>query len=568
MLEATIAWAVILRLKAASVVSNLDLAAKLATTRIRRVKCGEEKPICLRCSSTGRKCEYAGAKGSSPAHLALHLASPSYNLLVSPNSTCHERRAFEYFVQHASKGLAAGMNVDFWTKVAPQICRTEPAVWDAIISISVLYEYPDQCLDFPLLKLQQVKKRGLSQIQREALTWYSRAISSIHSQIVRGRADSYVALISCVLFICIEAIQGRVVEALQLYEQGVSLILILRHQVATGTLPPHQALLLEKTIIPLFIRLGSISLTVSTVQVSRIFAYANYDLNSTFTSLDAARTAISVLFAQATLLEREAVPYRRAAIRNLVPGAEMTAKQQSLRMQLDHWLHAYTNFCQNHTRAEPVLLAYYSATSIYISTCLSQQELVYDSYMAEFAIIVENASLALAASGGPGCFQAPFTFEMGLGLPLFLTAIKCRHSRLRRKALKLLRQTPPIQAFFTCTPVAFVAQKCMELEEDYSRSIALAHDPQVCYPSPQSFISDLSSPTTAFEHESTGENSTQIPEEARICYHNVFRPQQEYFEGAEGENTIYRPNQVLEVFRNHFDTVSNTWRMISHCLPL
>ncbi|KAJ5374363.1 hypothetical protein N7517_006369, partial [Penicillium concentricum] len=537
------------------------------TCKIRRVKCGEEKPICLRCSSTGRKCEYGDPITSSPAFVSLHTAPPSYSMRVSPNSGCNERRAFEYYIQHASNGLGAGMNLDFWTKVAPQFCRTEPAVWDAIISISVLYEYPDQCLDLPLLKLQREKKRGLNQIQREALRWYSRSISSIHSQIVRGRADPYVALISCVLFICIEAIQGRVTEALQLYEQGVSLILTLRHQVAAGTPLPHKVLLLENTIIPLFLRLGSMSLTIPTVQASEIFAFASHDLYTKFTSLDAARTAISVLFSEATLLEREALPHRRATIRDLVAGAHLVAKQQSIQTQLYHWLQAYTNLCQNGARAQPVLLAYHAATSIYVSACLSQQELVYDSYMADFAIIVENASLALG--GGPDCVQPPFTFEMGLGLPLFLTAIKCRDPHLRRKALGLLRQAPPIQAFFTCTPVAFMAEKCMDIEEDYSRSIALTHDPHALDPSPQCCVSD-SSPCYALEHESTCELSTLIPEEARICYHNVLPPQDGYPPGAEGDiaEDGLGSNQILEVFRNHFDKVHNIWRMISHRVPL
>lgn len=491
--------------------------------------------------------------------------------MVSPNSGCHERRAFEYYVQHASKGLAAGMNLDFWTKVAPQICRTEPAVWDAIIAISVLYEYPDQCLDFPLLKFQHMQKKwGLNQIQREALAWYSRAISSVHSQIMRGRADPYVALISCVLFICIEAIQGRVKEALQLYEQGVSLIVDLRRQVAAGTLSPHKTLLLEQTIIPLFLRLGSISLTVSTVEVNEIFAFANHDLNTTFTSHDAARTAITVLFFEVTLLEREAMPHRRAAIRGLAPRADLAAKQQSLQRQLDHWLHAYTNFCHDGVRAEPLLQAYYAAASIYISTCLSQLEMVYDSYMTDFAIIVENASLALAASGGPDSVQPPFTFEMGLGLPLFLTVSKCRDPQLRRKALRLLRQTPPIQAFFTCTPVAFVAERCMGLEEDYSRSITLTQDPQLSYPSPQSCISDLS-PGSGVEHESSNKRSNLMPEEARICYYNVLQPQDRYSPGVIDGDTVaggHGADQILEVFRNQFDAVSNTWSTIYERVPL
>ncbi|OQE26686.1 hypothetical protein PENSTE_c005G03881 [Penicillium steckii] len=539
------------------------------TCKIRRVKCGEEKPICHRCSSTGRKCEYTGTVTCSSALLSPHTASPSYSLVVPPDSGYPERRAFEYYVHHASKGLAAGMNPDFWTKVAPQICRTEPAVWDALITISVLYEYPDQCLDLPLVKLQPDKKQNLDQNQRDALLWYSRAMSSIQSQIIRGRADPYVALVSSVLFICIEAIQGRLTEALQLYEKGVSLIITLQQQATTGTLSSQKALLLEKTIIPLFLRLGSISLTISTVQASQIFAFAHHDLKTTFASIDAARTAISVLFSEATLLEREAFPYRSAPIRDLVPRAHLVAKQQSLQTQLDNWLQAYNDLCQTGTRSEPMLLAYYAATSIYVSTCLSQQESVYDSYMAEFTKIVENASLVLTGSGGSDCAQPPFSFEMGLGLPLFLTAIKCRDPHLRRKALRLLRQTPPIQAFFTCAPAALIAEKCMHLEENFGLSIAFTRGPNVSCPSRKCSLSDYSS-NVALGHESASELSFHVPEEARICYTNVLQPRNEHSPGAHGGiagdmNDLFR---ILEVFRNHFDEASNKWRMVSQCVSL
>lgn len=73
------------------------------------------------------------------------------------------------------------MKVDFWAKVIPQICRSEPAIWDGIIAISVLFEYPNQCLDFPLLRDRRQSSHDLNQIQQEALTWYSRLISTVHA---------------------------------------------------------------------------------------------------------------------------------------------------------------------------------------------------------------------------------------------------------------------------------------------------------------------------------------------------------------------------------------------------
>ena len=223
-----------------------------------------------------------------------------------PSTGHRERRAFEYYFQHAAQHLAGGLNVDFWTGVVPQICRSEPAVWDGIIAISTLFEYPDQCLDFTLLRKASTERNALNTSQQDALAWYSRSISSIHSQIERGSADPYVALVSCVLFICIETLQGRIEEALQLFEQGVRLIFDLRVQIGLGGVSATKAALLEDTIIPLFLRMGANSLTVSGFQAGGIFALADLYALPVFTSIDAARSAITILSAEAMLFDREA----------------------------------------------------------------------------------------------------------------------------------------------------------------------------------------------------------------------------------------------------------------------
>lgn len=91
--------------------------------------------------------------------------------------------------------------------------RAEPAVWDAINSISILFESPEQCSDPVFLRRQNESFHAPSQNQKDALTWYSRSLSNIRLQIDRGSADPYVALITCVLYICVETLQGRVEEA-------------------------------------------------------------------------------------------------------------------------------------------------------------------------------------------------------------------------------------------------------------------------------------------------------------------------------------------------------------------
>ncbi|KAJ5089340.1 hypothetical protein N7532_008024 [Penicillium argentinense] len=520
------------------------------TCKIRKVKCGEEKPSCLRCSTTGRKCDYEDETPSTGPFTPSALI-PSDMLSLSPNSGRRERRAFEYYFQYASTQLASGMSIDFWTTVVPQICRSEPAVWDAMIAISALFEYPDQCLDFTYLRNQRQQPRSLTQVQQEALVWYSRSISSIQSQFDRRGADPYIALISCILFICIETMQGRVEEALQLYRQGVSLVFDLRAQVGHGRVSASKAALLEETIIPLFLRLGAISLTISGVQANGLYRPAEIEELSAFQSVDAARLSITVLSTEAQLLEREAQEHLTAVGGDSAASKDMIYRQQSLLNKLTCWHRAYINMCHGvypgssvPLNAEPVLLTYYAASFIYVSECLTQRELVYDYHIERFRTIVEQAVLALAATAGPTSAQPPFTFEMGVGIPLFLTGLKCRDPLLRRKALKLLRQAPPMQGFFKCTPVAQLAESLMKIEESYSLALG----------------------------RHTGSHMATIPEEARICKYGIFRPENGLPPGvAEEDIAGYNcgPGQVFLVYwRNCFDGNSNTWKKISHAVPI
>lgn len=477
--------------------------------------------------------------------------APRHTLSLSPNSGRRERRAFEFYFVSAAPQLAGGMSIDFWTTVVPQICRSEPAVWDAMIAISALFEYPDQCLDFTYLRNCHKRSESLSQIQQEALSWYSRSISSISSQIAGRGADPYIALISCILFICIETIQGRVEEALQLYRQGVSLILDLRVQVSHGMVSTSKVALLEDTIVPLFLRLCAVSLSISGVQPCELYTLANIGIPAVFSSVDSARFVIANLYTEAQLFENEATKHIWAVGRDAAISQDLLNRQHSLKDRLNNWHRAYIGMCQNlHTRAamptnaEPILMTYHAALFIFVSECLTHHEIVYDNHLAGFTTIVEQASLTLASTVGPNGAQPPFTFEMGIGMPLFLTVMKCRDSNLRLRALDLLRQAPPMQGFFKCTPVAHLSENFMKLEESYGKAI----------------------------RESTGDHSVDIPEEARICHYGVFRPQDGLPPGIVEEDCARYgcgPEQLFLGFsRNHFDTVNNTWGLITQVVPL
>ncbi|KAJ5476236.1 transcriptional regulator family: Fungal Specific TF [Penicillium sp. IBT 31633x] len=501
------------------------------------------------------------------------MLSHNPSLLFNPG---RERRAFEYYAQHAAHYLSGGLGVDFWTQVVPQICRSEPAVWDAMIAISALFEYPDQCLDFHFLRSRDCKEHLMNQSQRDGLAWYSRSISTVRSQIQRGRADPYISLISCVLFICIETIQGRVEEALQLYRQGVQLILDLRVQITVGGVSTSKAALLEHTIVPLFLRLGGVSLTVSGTQPSELYLTTEKAVSSTFSSIDSARAAIVLLSAEAMIFERESTLHLEAVGGDDYVSSEMLQRKKSLQDRLYIWHNAYTDLCEKLRAAatsiatEPILLAYHASASIIATGCLTHLQNVYDVHTADFMLIVEQASQSLNASKGPDGSQPPFTFEMGTGIPLTVTVMKCRDSILRRKALSLLKQAPSMQGFFKCTPVALLAENLMKLEESFSLALGEKAANRKLPSSPLDIINPAG--LSSSKQEATGIYPAFVPEEARICGYGVFKPGNGLPAGIKKEDItrwgLDSDRLFLQVTRNRLDAATVTWEAYSECMPL
>jgi len=138
-------------------------------------------------------------------------------------SAQRERRTFEHYFYRGASSIAGALDLRFWKDIVLQLTSLEPAVWDAVIAVSALYETLTPSLD-PVSN--DVEKN-------EAPSWYSRSMMSVRKLIEQNRANQEIAIVTCVLYICIEILQGHMSEALQLYEHGVSLIYKLRPSSAT-----------------------------------------------------------------------------------------------------------------------------------------------------------------------------------------------------------------------------------------------------------------------------------------------------------------------------------------------
>ncbi|OKL62842.1 hypothetical protein UA08_01818 [Talaromyces atroroseus] len=559
------------------------------TCKIRRVKCGEEKPHCVRCSSTGRKCEYDVS--------ILNLHNP---LSLSPNTVWRERRSFASYFQHTAPYIGGGLDVAFWSTVVPQVCRSEPAIWDAIIAVSALFETPEP----PAPEFGPLSSWKKGQNHRDALAWYARSVSAVRQRIERGRLDIFVGLISCILFICIEGLQEGVEEAMRLYNQGVCLILTLRAQIAAGVVSATKASLLEDTIVPIFDRLGAIALPIGT----RVHTLQRDTIDASrqeFISLKAAREAAVSLAADVQFFEYICIEHLRETGASHV-DQELLGQQTTLSARLSSWHTSVTNLLDSlrakgllspqQTGTGALLLAHHEMLYTIVRTCTYPSLTATDAYLLNYQNIVEQSSIALDASARSDGTQPPYTFELNIGVPLWFTCLRCREPQTRRMALALLRRAPRVQGFSQRHSAVDFGERIMVLEErnamkmnapltplsplsqspssSSSSSRISRFDPTVFLttpnheyaPTPHSILSDINNNNNKISA------AALIPEEARIGPVSIFRPQDGFPRGTTEQDIakwkMRGPKQIfLRLSWNEHDVESDTWRTVHEYVP-
>ncbi|KAL4772478.1 hypothetical protein BDW60DRAFT_207105 [Aspergillus nidulans var. acristatus] len=569
------------------------------TCKARRVKCGEEKPVCLRCTSTGRHCEYADTTyGTFSSASSATTSAIATTLARSPSPTStrawRERRAFAYYSQHAAP-ILGGLDAEFWSTIVPRICHSEPAVWDAIISISSLFE--------------SYKPSNPVHKYRDALGWYSRSVSAVRQQIERGGVDVFVGLISCVLFICIEALQGGTQEALRLYSQGTQLILALRKQIASGNVPATKGSLLEETIVPIFARLSVLANSESKAAVNVLLRGIDRLLmpGFAFPSLKAAREAIFVLMAETQLFQEACEKHHDTTNEYNVPG-HMFTQQMAILLKLRTWHEAFTalttSLRHQETQLSPqqtntiaLLYTHHEMLYIIITTCVSRFKTTTDTCLPNFQTIVEQSRIALDASNRPDGTQPPFTFDIGVGFPLWFAVLRCAEPLTRRAALTLLKRAPQVQGFYARTFGVNFAQAVVDVEETFAKSMAvsmgidmgMATGAATVAPkaiAQSSSVISLGSPCNSgrVSINSTSRSASSsssppptpasliIPEEARIKPYGIFLPGNGIPTGTNEEDVAkwnVSPNQpFLQYSRNIIDPVTGVWRVVHEVIPI
>jgi hypothetical protein len=153
---------------------------------VRRVKCDEAYPACMRCTSTRRKCD--GYKRTSRANL--EAATEAANRMVDQPSLDINPCARSFFTQHTCHQLAGFFESPFWERFVLQAAHHEPGMRHALVAIGSLHE------------LRTVGSGGCETFALEQYNLSIKRVLTTSSQNTTQATN--VCLISSVLFACFE----------------------------------------------------------------------------------------------------------------------------------------------------------------------------------------------------------------------------------------------------------------------------------------------------------------------------------------------------------------------------
>ncbi|KAL1890736.1 hypothetical protein Sste5346_008061 [Sporothrix stenoceras] len=220
---------------------------------VRKVKCDETRPACLRCKSTGRTCDgfdplqsngsTNGNSNGQPVALTHRpsgrMSMSSSSASLSPSLSMHrispssygdplEARSLLYFTERTIGQFQAFFPDDFWNSHVLQFALSQDCIRHALVSLSAHHErYSRPRAGVPAISsTTDVGNANIGRADAERAFAIKQHNLAIQSLLACGDPSKalHVHLVSCLIFICIEALQGELRSAIRLFKHGLSMI--------------------------------------------------------------------------------------------------------------------------------------------------------------------------------------------------------------------------------------------------------------------------------------------------------------------------------------------------------
>lgn len=317
----------------------------------------------------------------------------------------------------------------------------------------------------------------------DALQYYNKAISSLVKTISEGSRPSWITLVLCLLFTCVEFLRKDIPAANLHIRSGLKL---LEGEYATAgfdflttnryPLITPVPFTVQDSLVPIYTRLRLLLVIFSSdsrparrsMLTWRTMTFCSR--YQSFETVDAARSAMVSLLVE-TLRFRNSV---MESDYSDVFEDRRIKEQRLLETKSELWSTAFERFLETRQdlplddrRGIIVLQIQKSIVRYWLRTNLIPHDLSPEDCLDDFESIVHLAEsfVRLAQGSDIGAQPLRFSFEMGIIAPLFFTAFKCRDPTLRRRAIALLYCGPRQEGSWDAISCAKAAERLVEMEE-------------------------------------------------------------------------------------------------------
>jgi hypothetical protein len=492
---------------------------------MRRVKCDETKPICLRCHRLELECHYNRPKlpkrnpvpikpadSTARTHPVPLVSAPTTVPIYQRRPIPHQQRSylfadnqeysyFRLFHERTSRTLSV-FKSSLWNRVILQACESEPSIRHAVIALGAL----------------DLTNSTTNHKHHEfALRQYSKAIKHMQESLSQGNRDLRSAIILCLLTICFESWNGNIQSAVAQVRIGLKLIQEWQTKQPTVDYANRELLLA-------FYRLDNDSIMFIN-ELPIPMSFSSYEpITYNFDTLEEAQMYFEMLLREFThwiaqvyawgSLQKE--PQYRAPGSKPLPEYSFAAQRQTYLSDLRRWYERFQILLAERPESHPEYSAAIALQlrfqSIYV--CLAadhfQGEISYDAHILQFGEIISLAERLIACEKK----RTPqYSFDGSLIVSVYVTGMKCRDSAVRRSVIRILRSKPMREG----TLDGALRARLVELQR---------------------------------EIEEAGAVGNYIPEEARIrgiktkCNMELRKGTMTYLKMAEGEKNVFKPHSI------------------------
>lgn len=395
-----------------------------------------------------------------------------------------ERRSLDFFRSNSAVQLAGYFDSAFWCRLVLQACHEEPIIQHAVTALGALYE-STQGIDANNLKSGRV-------YDQFALQQYNKAIGLLHQNLrshSQGKGSFPIALISCLLFIAFESIQGNHEASLTHMRSG---LLLFRNwqaenNITANSSPDQQDI--DSELVHMFSSLEVTALALNDQLSADILLqdvkHYSCSIPEFFDSLSEARD----LFRRCTyVMLGNSI---RKKQHHAYPGLAESQIRQTHRELVSQWLSAFRAFIGSNKIgighkdfSRTILLEQLvRCAGIVADVGMSPKETDFDAYHTDFETIVALASSLINNVDYPSVVRGTlhFSFDGRILFTLYFVTTRCRDPWIRRQALSLLSATHRLEGFWDSEMLSRIAERIISIEEDVQdiRNIKISKSDEV-----------------------------------------------------------------------------------------